>query len=122
MTETTTAGAIPAGNLAVIANEVTGAEYRGRNVERLMTAAVSAGYNPDRGWAGFTQWRSVGRTVRKGEHGTPCFTVVSVDKDKNGRGTTKPRGFRVFHYDQTEELPTAENVGHAPDIDLANGY
>jgi antirestriction protein ArdC len=94
---------------ACITNEVTGATYQGKNVDRLMMATVGAGYNPDRGWAGFTQWRTVGRTVRKGEHGTPCMTVVTVDKAADGSGgDRKPRGFRVFHFDQTDELPAAE--------------
>jgi antirestriction protein ArdC len=112
---------------ACATNEVTGAAYQGKNIDRLIGATVANGYDPEHGWAGFTQWRSVGRTVRRGEHGTPCLTVVTVDKDENGRGTRKPRGFKVFHYDQTDELPTVTEasglpVGHAPDIDLVNGY
>jgi antirestriction protein ArdC len=94
-----------------VTNETTGTEYQGRNVERLMIATAAAGYDAAHGWAGFTQWKAAGRIVRKGEHGTPCFTVVRVDRDANGQGgTTKPRGFRVFHFDQTDLLETAATV------------
>lgn len=86
-------------------NALTGAEYRGRNIPRLLVAAAEHGYNGPE-WAGFTQWRKLGRTVRAGEHGTACLTVVSV-VDDSGRGGTRPRGFKVFHRDQTEALPEA---------------
>lgn len=93
---------------ACVSNAVTGAQYQGKNIDRLLMATAQGGYDPDKGWAGFHQWRSIGRTVRKGEHGTPCMTIVRVDKGPDGKGgTTAPRGFRVFHYDQTDELPTA---------------
>lgn len=95
-------------------NEVTGRPYQGGNVGRLLEATISNGYNPDRGWAGFTQWRTIGRTVRKDEHGTPCRTVVTVDRDAEGNGgTRKPRGFKVFHYDQTAELVEAPTTTDA---------
>jgi antirestriction protein ArdC len=97
------------GHLPCTANEVTGADYQGKNVLRLFEATVGNGYDPEHGWAGFTQWRTIGRTVRKGEHGTPCLTVVTVDRDESGRGTTKPREFRVFHFDQTDPLPDRES-------------
>lgn len=84
-------------------NETTGAAYQGRNVLRLVMVEIEREYDGRRGWAGFKQWLDAGRVVRKGEHGTPCMTVVTVTDDK---GTArKPRGFRVFHYDQTEPLP-----------------
>jgi antirestriction protein ArdC len=85
-------------------NETTGAEYQGKNVDRLEVAEAEFGYDESHGWAGFTQWRSVGRTVKRGQHGVPCMTVINVDEDNSGRTVRKPRGFRVFHYDQTEPL------------------
>jgi|SRR5215471_1973753 len=86
-------------------NETTRAEYQGRNVDRLVNAEILHGYDSRRGWAGYRQWLDAGRVVRKGEHGVSCLTVVTVDRDANGHGgTRKPRGFRVFHYDQTVEL------------------
>lgn len=83
-------------------NETTGAEYRGKNVDRLLMAEAEHGYGDEHGWAGFHQWLGAGRVVRKGEHGTACMTVVTVTDDKGS--ARKPRGFRVFHYDQTQEL------------------
>lgn len=87
-------------------NAVTGTEYRGKNVARLTWAEIKHDYTPaprplPGSWAGFKQWRSIGRTVRRGEHGTACLTVVETT---DGR---KPRGFTVFHYDQTDALPDA---------------
>lgn len=97
-------------------NETTGAQYQGKNVDRLLMAEAVAGFDPARGWAGFGQWRNAGRIVRRGQHGTACITVVRVGKDpetgKGGRGA--PRGFRVFHYDQTE--PLADYVAPAPEL------
>lgn len=87
-------------------NETTGAEYQGKNVDRLFYAEIEHGYDETRGWAGYRQWLEAGRVVRKGEHGTPCMTVITVDD--GDRSARKPRGFRVFHYDQTVELTEAE--------------
>jgi antirestriction protein ArdC len=94
-------------------NETTGTAYQGRNVARLLGAEDDRGYDESRGWAGYTQWLKAGRVVRKGEHGVSCMTVVSVTDDKGTH--RKPRGFRVFHYDQTTEL-TADN---APEVTAA---
>lgn len=104
-------------------NEVTGALYRGGNVGRLEGAEGDCGYDVTHGWAGYRQWLTVGRVVRKGEHGTACRTVIGDRKaredvaqdgeqtlTKTGRGV---RGFRVFHYDQTVEL----TVDHQPAAD-----
>ena len=87
-------------------NAVTGNAYAGGNILRLMMTEEVEGYDSRMGWAGFQQWRTIGRTVRKGEKGTSCLTVVTVDRgaDKKG-GTRRARGFAVFHYDQTEPLP-----------------
>jgi antirestriction protein ArdC len=83
-------------------NAVTGADYAGGNIDRLLNAEAENGYASEGGWAGFKQWLTVGRVVRKGEHGTPCLTVITVDDgDKESK---RPRGFRVFHFDQTVEV------------------
>lgn len=85
-------------------NETTGQAYNGKNVDRLETAEILAGYDSRRGWAGYRQWLQAGRVVRKGEHGTPCMTVIRTEGTEGKRSRTAPRGFRVFHYDQTTEL------------------
>lgn len=85
-------------------NPTTGIEYKGKNIMRLLIAEAENAYG-DGGWAGYTQWQRAGRQVRKGEHGTACMTVVRVGADENGRGgKTAPRGFRVFHFDQTDAV------------------
>lgn len=107
---------------AVPRNAVTGAAYRGGNVVRLLAAEEEHGYRSGAGWAGFGQWRSVGRVVRKGEHGTACIAVTGGAKeagaddapsssDKKKRRGGGVRGFRVFHFDQTCELVAADEAG-----------
>ena len=92
--------------LATPFNAVTGNEYRGGNILRLMMVQEVENYDSRMGWAGFQQWRTIGRTVRKGEKGTSCLTVITVDRGADKKGETrKARGFSVFHYDQTEPLP-----------------
>ena len=91
-------------------NATTGTAYKGGNVLRLLAAADAAGYGPG-GWAGYRQWLAAGRQVRKGEHGTSCLTVVTVADGKTGRLKTVPRGFRVFHVDQTETVGPAPMSG-----------
>ena len=96
-------------------NETTRAEYQGRNIDRLVNAEILHGYDSRRGWAGYRQWLDAGRVVRKGEHGVSCLTVVTVDRDANGHGgTRKPRGFRVFHYDQTDAVEHPDQPAPAP--------
>lgn len=110
----------PRGVRVVPWNAVTGAQYGGKNVQRLLMAEAEQGWETAGGWAGFKQWLSVGRVVRKGEHGTACITVIGrngtesemarsvTDSRESGAGGKKKgggvRGFRVFHFDQTCEL------------------
>lgn len=101
--------------MATPANATTGAAYKGGNVLRLLMAETEHGYSmPDDlpgGWAGYRQWLTVGRQVRKGEHGTACQTVVVVPA-RSGSGTRKvPRGFRVFHYAQTDAVDAGTDAG-----------
>lgn len=93
-------------------NAVTGTQYAGGNIMRLAIAEVEHDYSSGRGWAGYKQWLSVGRVVRKGEHGTPIAAMGSKVVD-NGDGTTSVTTFpgkarRVFHFDQTTELEASE--------------
>ena len=92
-------------------NAVTGANYTGKNVLRLITAECEHGYGPG-GWAGFGQWKSAGRVVRKGEHGTGIVRIgaetVTAEDGSKTVGKTRPFGGRVFHFDQTTELVPKE--------------
>lgn len=90
-----------------VANEVTGVAYQGGNIARLTAAQMDNNYDPAKGWAGFKQWLDAGRVVRKGEHGTPCLRVL-VTTDKQGNEKKVAKGFRVFHFDQTEVLVPKE--------------
>ena len=90
-------------------NEVTGKAYAGGNILRLEAAEIAEGYDETHGWAGFGQWKSVGRVVRKGERGVACLTVTHTVLE-DGSSKRGARGFRVFHYDQTTELVPAEDA------------
>lgn len=84
-------------------NAVTREQYKGGNIVRLAIAEVEHNYGPG-GWAGFKQWLTVGRVVRKGEKSTAIGRVFTK---KNEQGETVGTGFsgaRVFHFDQTTEL------------------
>jgi antirestriction protein ArdC len=94
--------------LEVPFNATTGNAYAGKNIDRLLMAEFENGYDHAKGWAGYQQWSVNGRQVRKGEHGVSCLTVITVTGKKSGKPEQTARGFRVFHFDQTDEL-TAEN-------------
>lgn len=100
-------------------NEVTGKAYAGNNVVRLLEAEIIGNYDESRGWAGFQQWRTVGRTVRRGQHGVRIVQVgVSTTTDADGKVTTRShpgRGRPVFHYDQTEPIDAAPAGGYVRD-------
>lgn len=96
-------------------NPVTDQPYHGANIDRLATAAVEHGYNVERGWAGFRQWRTLGRTVKRGEHGATIFHHVTDKHADDTEHDAKERRYnrngysvRVFHYDQTTELTEKE--------------
>lgn len=99
--ETTEHAAFDAGPMPY--NAVTREHYSGGNIVRLVTAEVEHGYGTG-GWAGYGQWQTIGRQVRKGERSTMIATV-GMKADENGNVRTfpgKPR--RVFHFDQTAEV------------------
>jgi hypothetical protein len=96
----------PALSSTVPYNRVTGELYSGKNPMRLMVAEAERGYGPG-GWAGFRQWLECGRVVRKGEHATAIGRVfVKKDKESGEITGTGFSGARVFHFDQTVEVPT----------------
>ena len=85
-------------------NEVTRNEYKGGNIDILAIAQEEFEYDSNRGWAGFHQWLSVGRSVRKGEKGTRIAKFIDIIDEKTQQEKKVPRTFVIFHYDQTQEL------------------
>lgn len=61
--------------------------------------------NPE--WAGFRQWLSLGRAVKKGEKGTQIF-MVCTKKVENRKGEIKEKEvvkrINVFNREQTKEI------------------
>ena len=99
-------------------NGTTGAPYRGDNVLRLLGAQLEAGYAGGE-WAGYQQWVSAKRQVRKGEKSTAIVAVgVATDK-KTGRASTFARATRVFHRDQTDPILEAAAVEAGARIEAA---
>lgn len=76
-------------------NAVTGALYSAKNAEILQQAAALAGIE-DRGVAGFQQWLSKGRCVRKGQHGTRIMMVVSKKEEQAPEEKKEPAKRRVL--------------------------
>lgn len=98
----------------ILNNETTGHQYQGGNIQLLAAAAFDNGYSTDHGWAGFNQWKSAGRVVRKGEKGTRILMMVpkKIGELEDGTDVKKMTGRTktVFHYDQTEELGATEEA------------
>ena len=86
-------------------NAVTHQQYKGGNIMRLLASEDEHGFTNGLGWAGYDQWQTIGRQVRKGEHGTTGFKVVPGRETPDGeRRRSSMGGFRVFHFDQTDAV------------------
>lgn len=85
-------------------NFITREPYSGKNA--LTLAIVAASY-PTPEFLTFRQALSVGRCVRKGEHGTSILKVVQ-NEDKEGKTRRGVRGYTVFNIAQTDALPNTE--------------
>lgn len=98
------------------ANLTSGRRYRGINVLLLNLKAMQCGYAVNR-WLTYNQARTLGASVRKGEHGTEVVLFKMLDLDAN---THKPqaasndegrkiipliRSFVVFNAAQIDGLP-----------------
>ena len=87
-------------------NYVTRGAYSGKNA--MILAAVAMQY-PSAEFLTFRQALSVGRCVRKGEHGTSILKIVEGKPDPvTGRTRKGPRGYTVFNIAQTDALPATE--------------
>jgi antirestriction protein ArdC len=83
-------------------NHITREPYSGKNQLILSAYAAANGYAPE--FVTFKQALSIGRCVRKGEHGCPIIKIV--ESDNEGRRLKGPRGYTVFAIAQTDALPT----------------
>jgi antirestriction protein ArdC len=89
-------------------NHITREAYAGKNQLSLSAYAAANGYAPQ--FVTFKQALSIGRCVRKGEHGCRIVKIVESDKvDSKGRKLKASRGYTVFAIAQTDALP-AEGV------------
>ena len=86
-------------------NELTGADYSIGNALELFEVQLEQEY-PTGQWAGFKQWRQLGRTVRKGEKATRVSLLVDDKRKKpvKGKYPKKLLILCVFNVAQTEPL------------------
>ena len=84
-------------------NFITGVEYTGNNAVALACTEFSNPY-----FMTFRQALSVGRCVKKGEHGIRLCRFVMVEEFKKGIKvkSRKPKYFTVFNVEQTEVVDT----------------
>lgn len=82
-------------------NPTTNREFSGRNLNEL----ASSGFQSMQ-FAGFRQWLSENRIVKKGEHGIKIIMFVDK-KQKNGTKKSVPKTRTVFAYEQTEQVEQA---------------
>ena len=88
-------------------NALTKKEYSANNTQLIHEDAQLKGIE-DLEVAGYRQWNDLGRCVKKGEHGTTIYMVVTK-KEKNKRtGKVEDKKVMkrrtVFFKSQTEEL------------------
>ncbi len=90
-------------------NAITQEAYSGKNQTIL---AMHAGGYPSAEYVTFKQALTIGRCVRKGEHGVRIVKIVESTTQLDGQGKLRkgPRGYTVFNIAQTDALPNAENV------------
>ncbi len=78
-------------------NAITGLTYQGRNINALQRGE----------WATFLQWKSIGYSVKKGEHGTKIVKFVeTIEKNSQGKAVeaSRPRVYTVFERSQVEMM------------------
>lgn len=93
-------------------NPTTGMAYSIKNTQTLLRAGFE-----DPRWAGFKQWSSAGRKIKKGSKATKIIKVITVKnkngtpkKGKDGKDTTRIRTISLFNYAQTEAMPETVNA------------
>jgi antirestriction protein ArdC len=103
-------------------NEVTHAEYTGKNPLLLMAAELEHGFDPEHGWAGYSQWQKAGRQVLKGQHSTQINRVVLVKDRHTGEERQTRTLRRVFHFDQTAAIADLVPAPGGEDSHLEMAY
>jgi antirestriction protein ArdC len=87
-------------------NAITNHVYSEKNQIELEDHKDEYGLDSDL-WAGFTQWKTKGRKVCKGEKGC-AIKMIGTKKTKNKLGEEKKKTFpvikHVFNILQTEEI------------------
>lgn len=89
---------IPSGSVPY--NEVTGADYSVGNMLDLFTAQLENDYTTGQ-WAGYKQWKEIGRQVSRGQKSTKVCLLIN---DKKKPGKKKMIFLSVFNVDQTEAV------------------
>ena len=82
-------------------NAETGIKYQGMNIGALLSKNYASAK-----WATFLQWRCLGFSVIKGEHGTYCRTFGKIENVKDGKPNQKTffKGFVVFNEAQVKKI------------------
>ena len=106
-------------------NAFTLASYRGVNVVALWAEAMTTGYGSG-WWATFKQWKELGASVRKGEHGTTIVFYKSLagpeneDAEDEGRARSlMARAYRVFNQHQVDGWQPPQPGPASPAVILA---
>ena len=89
-------------------NVKTRNEYRDGNQVRLKEDCLEKNYTSNV-WGTFKQWRTLDRSVSKGQKGTPVMhpaTKLTGKVDENGKDIFKntQKWWSVFNEEQTEQL------------------
>lgn len=86
-------------------NPTTGRAYGGNQAFDLAFIGVVNGWHSGH-WAGFHQWRGIGRQVRKWQRGTRIWlpVFVSIDEDEENEKVLRFKRATVFAYEQTEPM------------------
>ena len=93
-------------------NLATHRAYNGVNVLQLWITQTTCGYATAE-WCTFQQAKSLGATVRKGEHGTPVWFIApriaskadAVDDDDRRPKRVTFKQYTVFNHDQCDGVP-----------------
>ncbi len=95
--------------------------YHGANVLQLWIAQTASGYATEE-WCTFQQAKSLGATMRKGEHGTPVWFIApriaskadAMEDDDRTAGGVTFKQYTVVNRDQCDGVPPPAPVEAIP--------